>query len=178
MIFVKTKSQRLFPSWCELKVPCSSTAELKKHPEHLFKKHCDRSVRRLFPKSNMSYFFFLFFFPFTPNVRRPGTTGCPRNRLWACVCCVHGVSCERCSVWVRGKVFVSPSPGPSVCCVSGECVWCCGSSTGRKPDPGPKRRGPHLEIHEKVKKQNKTCNNLIPITNADMSSFHCMNCFF
>ncbi len=88
---------------------------------------------------------------FTPNVRRLETTGCPRNRLWACVCCVCGISCERCSVWVRGKVFVSPSPGPSVCCGSVECVWYCGSSTGHTPDPGPKRRGRHLETHDKVK---------------------------
>lgn len=85
---------------------------------------------------------------FIPNVPHPETTGCPRNRPWACVCCVCGVSCERCSVWVRGKVFVSPSPGPSVCCVSVECAWCCGSSTGRRPDPGPERRGPHLETQD------------------------------
>lgn len=88
---------------------------------------------------------------FSPNVRRLETTGCPSNRLWACVCCAGGVSCERCSVWVRGKVFVSPSPGPSVCCASVGCGRCCGSSTGRKPDPGPARRGPHLETHDKVK---------------------------
>lgn len=85
---------------------------------------------------------------FIPNVPHPETTGCPRNRPWACVCCVCGVSCERCSVWVRGKVFVSPSPGPSVCCVSVECAWCCGSSTERRPDPGPERRGPHLETQD------------------------------
>lgn len=80
---------------------------------------------------------------FNPNARRPGTTGCPRNRLWACVCYACGASCERCSVRARGKVFVSPSPGPWVCCVSVEGVRCCGSSTGRKPDPGPERRGRH-----------------------------------
>lgn len=82
---------------------------------------------------------------FNPSVRRLETAVCPRNRLWTRVCCVCGVSCGRCSVLVRGKVFVSPSPGPSVCCVSVECVRCCGSSTGRKPDPGPVRRGPHLK---------------------------------
>ncbi len=88
---------------------------------------------------------------FNPSVRCLETTGCPRNRLWTHVCCACGVSCERCSVWVRGKVFVSPSPGPSVCCGSVECVWCCGSSTERKPDPGPERRGPHLQKHDNVR---------------------------
>ena len=89
---------------------------------------------------------------FIPSVPHPETTGCPRNRPWACVCCVCGVSCERCSGRVRGKVFVSPSPGPSVCCVSAGCAWCCGSSTGRRPDPGPARRGPHLETQGGVRR--------------------------
>lgn len=85
----------------------------------------------------------------SPSVRRPGTSACPSNRLWACVCCAGGVSCERCSVRVWGKVFVSPSPGPSACCASAGCAQCCGSSSGRTPGPGPTRRGPHLETHDK-----------------------------
>lgn len=85
----------------------------------------------------------------SPSVRRPGTSACPSNRPWACVCCAGGVSCERCSVRVWGKVFVSPSPGPSVCCASAGCARCCGSSSGRTPGPGPTRRGPHLGTHDK-----------------------------
>lgn len=133
-IFIEIEVSKAVSPLVLVEVPCSSTAELN------LRSWAPIKALRLISQASLSKAMCRF----TPNIRRLETTGCPRNHLWACVCCVCGVFCERCSVWVRGKVFVSPSPGPSVCCGSVGCVRCCGSSNGHKQDPGPERRGPHL----------------------------------
>lgn len=133
----KQKSERLFSPLKSEKSPLLLHCRVrKKHPEHLIFQISFLFLKHYVQKKSQKSF------EFTPNAHRPGTAGCPRNRLWTCVCCVCGASCARCSVSVRGKVFVSPSPGPSVCCVSAGCAWCCGSSTGRRPDPGRAKRDP------------------------------------
>lgn len=54
----KNKVSKAISQSVWVKVPCSSTAELKNILSTSFKNHCDRSVRRLFPKSDKSFFFF------------------------------------------------------------------------------------------------------------------------
>lgn len=84
---------------------------------------------------------------FTSIVHCVETAVCPRNRPWQCVCGVHCAFSGCCSVWAWAEVVVSPSLGPLVYYVSAGCVQCCDNSTGRRPTPGSKRRGPHLTSH-------------------------------
>lgn len=85
---------------------------------------------------------------FSPSVCRPETSGCPSSRWRARS--ADGVFCECCSACGGVKLFVSPSLGPSVCCGSGGCVRCCGSSSEHTPVRKPVKTDQRLKLGSKT----------------------------